>query len=111
MWLEASYARVRDFPESSATVVRRLLPSYVRVTLLAFLSVILESRPADVKSSLLPSVCHSVKVASPFFTRREVIPRGGPYPPDVSFGVKVCWEPSPSFHVTVRSAFTTSFSL
>src|SRR6266508_4905613 len=58
-------------PASSWTFESRLLPSYVKVSLFPFLSVIKARRPAEVKSHRVPSDRKRLKVLSAFFTSFE----------------------------------------
>src|SRR5437016_2599785 len=69
--LFASYKNSRYCPESSWTLERRLLPSYVRVSLFPFRSVMRANRPADVKFQRFPSDQNRLYVESPFLTSFE----------------------------------------
>ena len=66
--LFASYRNCKYWPESSWTLESRLLPSYVKVSLFPFRSVIRASFPADVKFQRFPSDQNTLYVESPFFT-------------------------------------------
>src|SRR5947208_11012196 len=66
-----SYKNSKYCPESSCAFESRLLPSYVKVSLFPFRSVMRASLPADVKFHRFPSDQNRLYVESPFLTSFE----------------------------------------